>query len=74
MPYPPGSDTDCHLVTSHTLRPDTSCDDPVTDKKVYDPPVEQVKKFWELEAIGVSIQETVYEKFLDILHLNDGRF
>ena len=27
MPYPPGSDTDCHLVTSHTLRPDTSCDD-----------------------------------------------
>ena len=76
MPHPTGSDTDCHLITSHTLRPDTSsCDDPVTDKKVYDPPVEQVKKFWESEAIGVSRQEeTVFEKFLDIIHLNNGRF
>ena len=75
MPHPPSSDTDCRLVTSHTLRPDTSsCDDPVTDKKVYDPPVEQVKKFWELQAIGVSIQETAYKKFLDIIHLNNGRF
>ena len=75
MPHPPSSDTDCRLVTSHTLRPDTSsCDDPVTDKKVYDSPVEQVKKFWELQAIGVSIQETAYKKFLDIIHLNNGRF
>ena len=75
MPHPPSSDTDCRLVTSHTLRPDTSsCDDRVTDKKVYDPPVEQVKKFWELQAIGVSIQETAYKKFLDIIHLNNGRF
>ena len=75
MPHPLSSDTDCRLVTSHTLRPDTSsCDDPVTDKKVYDPPVEQVKKFWESQAIGVSIQETAYKKFLDIIHLNNGRF
>ena len=45
-PLPPktGSDTDDHLVTSHTLRLDTSsCDDTVTEKRTYDPLLEQVK-------------------------------
>ena len=77
MPHSPGSDTDCHLVTSHTLRIDTSsCDDPVTDKRVYDPPVEQVKNSGsEKLSAGDSTQEgTVHEKFLDIIHLNNGRF
>ena len=47
-----------HLVTSHTLRLDTSsCDDTVTEKRIYDPLLEHVKKFWEKEAISVSTQE-----------------
>ena len=34
-----------------------------------------MKKFWELEAIGVSTQEeTVHEKFFDTIHLNNGRY
>ena len=34
-----------------------------------------MKKFWELEAIGVSTQEeTVHEKFLDTIHLSNGRY
>ena len=34
-----------------------------------------MKKLWELEAIGVSTQEeTVHEKFLDTIHLNNGRY
>ena len=76
LPQTPGSDTDVHLVTSHTLRLDTSsCDDIVTEKRIYDPLLEQVKKFWEREAIGVSTQEeTVDEKFLDTIHLNKGRY
>ena len=70
----PGSDTDVYLVTSHTLRLDTSsCGDTIIEKRIYDPLLEQVKKFWELEAIGVSTQEeTMHEKFLDTIHLNNG--
>ena len=58
------------------MRPDTSsCDDTIIEKRIYDPLLEQVKKFWELEAIGVSTQEeTVHEKFLDTIHLNNGRY
>ena len=72
----PGSDTDVYLVTSHTLRLDTSsCSDTIIEKRIYDPLLEQVKKFWELEAIGLSTQEeTVHEKFLDTIHLNNGRY
>ena len=34
-----------------------------------------MKKLWELEAIGVSTQEeTVHEKFLDTIHLNNDRY
>ena len=44
LPQKTGSDTDDHLVTSHTLRLDTSsCDDTVTEKRIYDPLLEQVK-------------------------------
>ena len=70
LPQTLGSDTDVHLVRSHTLWLDTtSCDDRVTDKRIYDPLLEQVKKFWELEAIGVSTQEkTMHEKFLDTFY------
>ena len=70
LPQTLGSDTDVHLVRSHTLWLDTSsCDDRVTDKRIYDPLLEQVKKFWELEAIGVSTQEkTMHEKFLDTIY------
>ena len=71
-----GSDTDVHLITSHTMRLGaSSCDDVVTEKRIYDPLQEQLKKLWELEAIGLSTQEeTVHEKFLDIIHLNNGRY
>ena len=76
LPQIPGLDTDVHLVTSHTLRLDTSsCDDIVTEKRIYDPLLEQVKKLWELEAIGVSTEgETMDEKFLDTIHLSKGRY
>ena len=73
LPQIPGLDTDVHLVT---LRLDTSsCDDIVTEKRIYDPLLEQVKKFWELEAIGVLTQgETMDEKFLDTIYLSKGRY
>ena len=52
-----------------------SCDDIVTEKRIYDPLLEQVKKFWELEAIGVLTQgETMDEKFLDTIYLSKGRY
>ena len=75
LPQTPGSDTDAHLVTSHTLRLDTSCDDIVTERRIYYPRLEQVTKFWELEAIGVSTQEeTVHEKFFDTTHPNSSLY
>ena len=75
LPQIPGLDTDVHLAY-HTLRLDTSsCDDIVTEKRIYDPLLEQVKKFWELEAIGVLTQgETMDEKFLDTIYLIKGRY
>ena len=75
LPQIPGLDTDVHLAY-HTLRLDTSsCDDIVTEKRIYNPLLEQVKKFWELEAIGVLTQgETMDEKFLDTIYLSKGRY
>ena len=75
LPQIPGLDTDVHLAY-HTLRLDTSsCDDIVTEKRIYNPLLEQVKKFWELEAIGVLTQgETMDEKFLDTIYLIKGRY
>ena len=76
MPHAPGSGSDVNLVTCHTLRPNTSgCDDLNISRKDEDPLVEQVKKFWELESIGVSPHEgTVHDKFLDTIRWCDGRY
>ena len=44
LPQTTGLDTDVHSVTSNALRLDTSsCGDTVTEKKIYDPQLEQVK-------------------------------
>ena len=76
MPHAPGSGSDVNLVTCHTLRLNTSsCDDLNISRKDEDPLVEQVKKFWELESIGVSPHEgTVHDKFLDTIRWCDGRY
>ena len=76
MPSAPGSGSDVTLVTCHTLRLNTSsCDDLNISRKDGDPLVEQVKKFWELESIGVSPHEgTVHDRFLDTIRWCDGRY
>lgn len=76
MPSAPSLGSDVNLVTCHTLRLNTSsCDDLNISRKDRDSLVEQVKKFWELESIGVSPHEgTVHDKFLDTIRLCDGRY
>ena len=55
IPHAPGSGSDVNLVTCHTLRLNaSSCDDLNVSRKDGDPLLEQVKKFWEIESIGVS--------------------
>ena len=44
-------------------------------RKDGDPLLEQVKKFWDIESIGVSPHEgTVHDKFLDTIRACDGRY
>ena len=44
LPQTPGSDTDVHSVSRYTLRLDnSSCGDTVTEKRIYDPQLEEVK-------------------------------
>ncbi|RMX44500.1 hypothetical protein pdam_00006018, partial [Pocillopora damicornis] len=58
LPQTLGSDTDVHLVRSHTLWLDTtSCDDRVTDKRIYDPLLEQ--RLMEWIDKGVPTKEVV---------------
>ena len=65
-----------NLATCHTLRLDTSHPfSAVSDEKDGDPLVEEMKKFWELESIGVLANEaSVHDKFLDTIHKRDGRY
>ena len=76
IPHAPGSGSDVNLVTCHTLRLNaSSCDDLNVSRKDEDPLLEQVKKFWEIESIGVSPHEgTVHDKFLDTIRACDGRY
>ncbi|XP_044184810.1 uncharacterized protein LOC122964955 [Acropora millepora] len=76
IPHAPGSGSDVNLVTCHTLRLNaSSCDDLNVSRKDEDPLLEQVKKFWEIESIGVSPHEgTVDDKFLDTIRACDGRY
>ena len=47
----------------------------VSEEKDGDPLVEEMKKFWELESIGVLANEaSVHDKFLDTIHKRDGRY
>ena len=46
-----------------------------SEEKDRDPLVEEMKKFWELESIGVLANEaSVHDKFLDTIHKRDGRY
>lgn len=76
MPHAPGSDSGVNLVAYHNLRLYTSGGDGLhIGRKDGDPLVEQVRKFWELESIGVSPhQGTVHDKILDTIHWCDGRY
>ena len=70
------SESEVNLTTCHTLRLDTS--NPrsiIADEKKRDPLVEEMKKFWELESIGVlSNEASVHDKFLDTIHRRDSRY
>ena len=47
----------------------------VSEEKGGDPLVEEMKKFWELESIGVLANEaSMHDKFLDTIHKRDGRY
>ena len=36
---------------------------------------DQLRKFWELESIGISVKEpTVYERFVDTIKYTGGRY
>ena len=68
--------TDVNVISCYTLRLDTSSSTSVVGGvEGEDPLVEQVKKFWELENIGVSPYEgSVHDKFLDTIRFRDGRY
>lgn len=75
MPHAPGSGSGVNLVACHNLRLNTSSgDDFHISRKNGDPLVEQVKRYWELESIGVSPHKPVHDKFLDTIHCCDGRY
>ncbi|KAK2546895.1 hypothetical protein P5673_033374 [Acropora cervicornis] len=76
IPHAPGSGSDVNLLTCHTLRLNTSSfNDLNVSRKDGDPLLEQVKKFWEIESIGVSPHEgTVHDKLLDTIRACDGRY
>ena len=60
------SESEVNLTTCHTLRLDTSNPCGVlADEKNRDPLVEEMKKFWELESIGVlSNEASVHDKYM----------
>ena len=76
LPKELSSESEVNLATCHTLRLDTSHPfSAVSDEKDGDPLVEEMKKFWELESIGVLANEaSVHDKFLDTIHKRDGRY
>ena len=76
LPQELSSESEVNLTTCHTLRLDTSHPvGAVSEEKDRDPLVEEMKKFWELESIGVLANEaSVHDKFLDTIHKRDGRY
>ena len=76
LPQELSSESEVNLTTCHTLRLDTSnpCSI-IANEKNRDPLVEEMKKFWELESIGVlSNEASVHDKFLDTIHKRDSRY
>ena len=68
--------TDVNVISCYTLRLDTSSSTSVVESvESEDPLIEQVKRFWELESIGVSPYDgSVHDKFLDTIRFHDGRY
>ena len=63
-----------NLVTSHVMHLETSSLD-CSSSKLKDPLVQQLQRFWEIESIGVSLDEgSVHDKFLDAIKQRDGRY
>ena len=76
LPQELSSKSEVNLTTCHTLRLDTSnpCSI-IADEKNRDPLGEEMKKFWELESIGMlSNEASVHDKFLDTILKRDSRY
>ena len=76
LPQELSSESEVNLTTCHTLRLDTSNPCSIrADEKNRDPLVEEMKKFWELDSIGVlSNEASVHDTFLDTIHKRDSRY
>ena len=63
-----------NFVTSHVMHLETSSLE-CSSSKLKDPLVQQLQRFWEIESIGVSLDEgSVHDKFLDTIKQRDGRY
>ena len=76
LPQEQSFESEVNLTTCHTLRLDTlnPCSI-IEDEKNRDPLVQEMKKFWKLESIGVVSKEaSVHDKFLDTIYKRDSRY
>ena len=75
LPQKLSSESEVNLTICHSLRLDTSHPfGAVSEEKIGDPLEEEMKKFWELESIGVLANEaSVHDKFLDTIPKRDGQ-
>ena len=63
-----------NFVTSHVMHLETSSLE-CSSSKLKDPLVQQLQRVWEIESIGVSLDEgSVHDKFLDTIKQRDGRY
>ena len=63
-----------NLITSHVMHLETSSLD-FSSSKLKDPLVQHLQRFWEIESIGVSLDEgSVHDKFLDTIKQRGGRY
>ena len=65
-----------NLTTCHNVRLDPSHPfGDVSEEKEGELLVEEMKKFWELESIGVLANEaSVHDMFVDTIHKRDSRY
>ena len=72
LPQEQSSESEVDLTTCHTLETSNPCSI-IEDEKKRDLLVEEMKKFWELESIGmISNEASVHDKFLDTIHKRDS--